>query len=499
MDGSIINVALPTLQVNFRASSSEIIWVVQGYALLSSALLLFCGALGDLWGRKRIYLSGVAVFALASIGCAASLTLTELITARAIQGLGAALLIPQGLAILSDTYPEDERPGAIGIWSAWTSVSIALGPILGGWLIQVSGWRTIFLLNLPLTVWIFWLAPKMKGGRGDDAEVVSYRLDYLGAILNTLGFGAIVFALSFVPQFGWKDVRIDLSFAAGILLLLAFVWSQRVNANALVPLSLFRSSAFSRANLLTFLAYGALGGAFYVVPFFLIGVRQFSPSAAGAAFLPMIAFMFVFSGPVGKLAVRVGEVRLMAVGSALTAVGFALLGILSGQTGYVVGFLPGVLALGVGITLTVAPLTSFIMSSVVESRRGTASAVNNSVSRLAALISVSIVTVAMSHIFNAELRKDLDSSGLPLQMQRQLIASKGLMLAIPIPETFGAREKGRAEELVEASFVAGYRNVVFGCALITLFGTVVIMTAGGKSGDATRRASELDGQSGRAS
>ena len=481
MDGSVVNVALPTLQASFRATSYHILWVVQAHSLLGSALLLFCGALGDRFGRTRIYLLGVAVFAVASLGCAASFNLIELILARAIQGFGAALLIPQALAILSDTYPKGERAGAIGTWSAWTSVSIALGPILGGWLIQVSGWRAIFLLNIPLTVWIMWLALKLRGVTIDRSAVASFPLDYRGATLNILGFAAIVFALSFVPQIGWKDPRIGFSLFAGFVLLFAFVLSQRSRPNPLVPLSLFHSSAFSGANVLTFLAYGALGGAFYVVPYFLIGARHLSPSSAGAAFLPMIAIMFALSGRVGTIASKVGEVKFMVVGSALTAGGFALLGLVANEARYAFGFLPGVLLLGVGITLTVAPLTSFLMSSVVASRRGVASAVNNSVSRLGGLISVSIVALAMSHTFNLEFGRQMQSSGLPAEMQHMLVHSEGLMLSLPIPQQFGSSQALRGEEIVERSFVTAYRNVMFGCAFTTLFGTLVILTTARKS------------------
>ena len=481
MDGSVVNVALPTLQASFRASSYHILWVVQSYSLLGSALLLFCGALGDRFGRMRIYLLGVAVFALASIGCAASFNLSELILARAIQGFGAALLIPQALAILSNTYPEGERAGAIGTWSAWTSVSIALGPIVGGWLIQVSGWRAIFLLNIPFTLWIIWLAPKLRRTANDQPPVTSFPLDYRGAMLNILGFAAIVFALSFVPQLGWKDPRISLSLLTGFVLLFVFVLSQRRSPNPLVPLSLFRSAAFSGANVLTFLAYGALGGAFYIVPYFLIGARHLLPSSAGAAFLPMIAIMFAFSGRVGTIAAKVGEVKFMVVGSALTAGGFALLGLVSKETRYAFGFLPGVLLLGVGITLTVAPLTSFLMSSVVASRRGVASAVNNSVSRLGGLIAVSVVAVAVSHTFNLELGRQLQSSGLPVEMQHVLVSTEGLMLALPIPQKFGYSQTLRAKAIVQHSFVTAYRDVMFGCAFTTFLGTLVIVWTARKS------------------
>jgi EmrB/QacA subfamily drug resistance transporter len=481
MDESIVNVALPTLQATFRASSSEILWVVQSYALFCAALLLFCGALGDRFGRKRTYLAGITIFAVASMGCAAAVTLPQLIVARAVQGVGAALLIPQGLAILSSAYSEMERPSAIGIWSAWTAVFAAFGPILGGWLIQIANWRAIFLINLPFTVWIFMLSPKLKEERADQQRSVSPPLDYLGATLNTFGFGAVVYALSFVPRLGWRNPAIVGSFLIGVVLLAAFFWSQKVRSNALIPLSLFRNPRFAGANLLTFLSYGSLGAAFYAVPFFLIGVRHFSPSAAGAAFLPIIVLMFAFSGQIGKAAAKFGELPFMVLGSALSAAGFALLALLARRNGYLGAFFPGVLTLGAGMTLAVAPLTNSVMSSVATSKRGIASAVNNSVSRLAALLFVSVAAPLLSHIFSADLRRELRSSGLPSTVQQQLISQRSLMLAMHIPEKLGAKQGAHIEEMVQTSFVAGYRGVMLGCSLCTLLGTLTILIASGKN------------------
>lgn len=480
MDESIVNVALPTLQATFRAGSSEILWVVQSYALFCAALLLFCGALGDRFGRKRAYLAGITLFAVASMGCAAAMTLPQLIVARAVQGIGAALLIPQGLAILSNAYPEPERPRAIGIWSAWTAVFAAFGPILGGWLIQIANWRAIFLINLPFTVWIFILSPKLKGKGAESQKLISSSLDYLGAILSTFGFGALVYALSFVPKLGWRNPFIVGFFLTGVFLLAGFLWSQKARSNVLMPLSLFRNRRFASANFLTFLAYGSLGAAFYVVPFFLIGVHRFSPSATGAAFLPIIVLMFAFSGKIGKTAAKFGELPFMALGSALAAAGFALLALLASRNGYLGAFFPGVLTLGVGMTLVVAPLTNSVMSSVEENTRGIASAVNNSVSRLAALLFVSMAALLLFHIFSDDFRQELQSSGLPSAVQQQLISQRSLMLALPMPEELDAQQRMRIEEIVQRSFVFAYRGVMAVCSLCTLLGTLTILIASRK-------------------
>ncbi len=291
MDGSVVNVALPTLQSTFHATASAIQWVVQSYALFGAALLLLGGAIGDRYGRRRTFLLGVGLFASASAGCAASHSLGQLITARAIQGVGAALLIPQGLSILSASFPEEERGRAIGTWSAWASVFAAIGPVVGGWLIQVSSWRWVFLLNLPIVLVIMLLAPRIPESRAQG----SVRNWITWATLATLSFAAIVYALSFAPQLGWRSGLIRWPLLGGVLLFALFLRSQSSRPNAMMPLSLFRVPRFLAPNLLTFLLYGALGGALYVIPFYLIQVRHYPPAAAGAVFLPLILIMFLFS------------------------------------------------------------------------------------------------------------------------------------------------------------------------------------------------------------
>jgi MFS family permease len=270
MDGSVVNVALPTLQAHFRATSSGIQWVVQSYALFGAALLLLGGAIGDRYGRRLAFAWGVVLFAFASAACAAAVSLGQLIAARAVQGVGAALLIPQGLSILSATFSEEQRGKAIGTWSAWTSVFAAFGPVAGGWLMQVWSWRLIFLLNLPVALLVVLLIPRIPESRAANDDGSAMPLDKLGATLATSSFAAIIYALSFAPQFGWRTARVIWLLIAGLVLLGAFIRSQWNRKNAMMPLELFRIPRFLAANLLTFLLYGALGGALYVIPFYLI-------------------------------------------------------------------------------------------------------------------------------------------------------------------------------------------------------------------------------------
>ena len=463
MDGSVVNVALPTLQAAFHATSGGIQWVVQGYALFGAALLLLGGAIGDHYGRRRTYVWGVALFALASAGCAASFSLGQLVAARAVQGVSAALLIPQGLSILSASFSGEERGRAIGTWSAWTGVFAAVGPVVGGWLLQVWSWRLIFLLNLPLAALVLILARHIPESRGGDGE--AQPLDWLGAVLATTGFAAAIYALSFAPEIGWRNLRVLAPLIGGAVLLAAFLWSQAGRANAMMPLSLFRIPRFLAANLLTFLMYGALYGALFVIPFYVIQVRHYPPVEAGAIFLPMVAMMFFFSARVGARAARVGERRLLAGGAACAGVGFCLFALLSDVGSYWRSLLPGVLLLGVGLTLAVAPLTTAVMSSVAESQTGIASAVNNALSRLAGLVAVSVLMFVLAHGFSSRLADELGKSSLPAAARQQMTAQQARLHDTPIPQGLTATQHAEAASVLDRAFFAGYRSVMMWCAV----------------------------------
>jgi EmrB/QacA subfamily drug resistance transporter len=474
MDGSVVNVALPALQAAFHATGGGIQWVVQGYALFGAALLLLGGAIGDHYGRRRTYVWGVALFALASAVCAASFSLGQLVAARAVQGVGAALLIPQGLSILSASFAGEERGRAIGTWSAWTSVFAAVGPVTGGWLLEVWSWRLVFLLNLPLAAMVLLLAPRIpesKGGGDEQAQ----SLDWVGATLATSSFAAIIFALSFAPELGWRAARVWAPLLVGGLLLAAFLWSQSVRANAMMPLSLFRIPRFLAANLLTFLMYGALGGGLYLTPFYVIQVRHYAPAEAGAVFLPLVAMMFFFSARVGGVAERTGE-RLWLVGGALCAgAGFCLFALLSAEGAYWRSLLPGVLLLGVGLTLGVAPLTTAVMSSVPEAKTGVASAVNNALSRLAGLVAVSVLVFVLAHGFSSRFGHELERSSLPVAARQQMSAQQARLHDTPIPDGVTQAQHAEAAGMLDRSFFAGYRTAMLWCAAGCWLGALAVV------------------------
>jgi EmrB/QacA subfamily drug resistance transporter len=475
MDGSVVNVALPTFQTTFYATSSEVQWVVQSYALFCASLLLLGGTLGDRLGRKRIFAIGIGLFTLASAGAALSMSLPLLVISRAIQGVGAALLIPQSLAILSAAFPGHERASAIGAWSAWTSVFAALGPIVGGLLIQVSTWRWIFLLNLPLAAWILLLLPKLRESNTEFSTLNLAAFDLRGTLLNTLGLGSVVYSLSFGPQLGWTNPRVVIPMLTGISLIGAFLRSQWHNEHAMMPLTLFSNRRFLAVNVLTFFLYGSLGVAFYIVPFFSIQVKHFSPFATGAAFLPCIAVMFLFSSRVGRISSELGERSFLVVGAICSACGLALFGVFSHRQGYVASLLPGMLVLGVGITIALSPLATVVMSSVPAEETAVASAVNNSISRVAGLVVLSIATIFLSRGFDRSLLTQLNTSSLPSQMKGEIYTNHALMTAVRVPSDFGDRAEREGREIVDRAFTNGYSAVMYAAALGMLLAALPVM------------------------
>ncbi len=470
MDGSVVNVSLPALQSSFHATSGTIQWVMQGYALLSASLLLLGGSIGDHYGRRRTFLWGIAIFTLASLICACSASLWQLVAARAIQGVGAALLIPQGLSILTSSFAPDQRSAAIGTWSAWTSVFSALGPVVGGWLMQLWSWRLIFLMNLPIALVVFSLAHRIPESRALRGENSTPSLDRLGAVLATAGLAAIVYSLSFAPESGWNSPVVLWTFTIGTVFLAAFLLSQSRRGNAMMPLSFFRRPRFLAANLLSFLLYGALGGALYMTPFYLIQVQHYAPASAGAVFLPLIALMFVFSSRVGDLVPRIGERTLLIVGATLSGAGFLAFALLDGQRGYIFSILPGVLLLGVGVTCAVAPLTTAVMSSVPDSAAGIASAVNNTLTRFGSLLAVSLLSLVMVQGFAANLNAQIARSTLPAPIREQLITNESRLHDAATMANLASDQRIEVNSVLDTAFLSGFQQVMFTCAAISLIG-----------------------------
>ncbi|WP_213955791.1 MULTISPECIES: MFS transporter [unclassified Variovorax] len=395
VDGTVVNVALPAIQRDLRATPFQVQWVVEAYALFLAALLLVGGALGDRFGRRRVFACGVTVFAAGSAACAFGSEVQHLIAARAVQGIGAAMLVPGSLALISAAFPEKERGKAIGTWSGFSGITAAIGPVLGGWLVDHYSWAWAFLINLPMAalvlVLVWWHVPESHGP--DTRSPV----DWPGAVLATVALGGIVYAFIEAPTQGWSAAPVCIALALGLAASAAFVQVERRSAAPMLPLGLFRIANFSAANLLTLFLYAALGGGLYFMPLNLIQVQGYSATSAGAALLPFILLMFLLSGWAGQLVDRFGSRLPLVIGPAIAAAGFALLAALPGVgASYWSGFLPGVVVLGLGMTVTVAPLTTTVMNSVGAELAGTASGVNNAVSRTAAVLAIAVFGVVMA-------------------------------------------------------------------------------------------------------
>lgn len=383
IDGSVVNVALPAIQLDFTTNLGALQWVMNGFLLALASLILLGGAAGDRVGLRRVFIGGLCVFVAASVACALAPSPSLLVAARFLQGVGAALLVPSSLAIVGAAYEGDARGPAIGTWAAAGALTTALGPPLGGWLVDTFGWRWIFLLNVPIGLLALLLALKLSPDRRVDR---SLPLDYRGAALATLTLGLLTFGLISIG-----DRRLLPGFLAVAGALAAGAWFVRHESRAaspMMPLSLFRDRSFSGANALTVLLYAALGGAFFLMPLLLIRVHGYSATAAGAALLPFAAILGLGSRAAGRLVSRLGPRLPLVVGPLVAGAGFAVLADGVTESDYVAGYLPGLVVVGVGMTVTIAPLTTTVFDSAPDEMSGIASGINNAAARAGSLLAI---------------------------------------------------------------------------------------------------------------
>jgi len=466
IDGTVVNVALPALQRDLAATAVDVQWVVEAYSLLLSALLLVGGALGDRLGRRRVYAAGIVVFSLASAACGLASSVGALVGARAVQGAGAALLVPGSLALIGASFPARERGAAIGTWSSASAVTAALGPVAGGWLIEHLSWRWAFFLNLPLAavvlVLLFWRVPESSN---PDA---GGRLDWPGATLATAGLSGLVYGLLESSRLGWHDASVLAALAAGAVALVAFGVVEARGRAPMVPPALFRSRTFTGANVLTFFLYGALAALFFFLPLVLIQVHTYSATAAGAATLPFIAVMSVLSPWAGGLVDRVGARRPLVVGPLVAATAFALFALPESAHPYWRTILPPMVVLGLGMAITVAPLTTTVMNAVDVRHVGIASGINNATSRTAGLLAIAAVSGFVLHVFDGQLGRRLAEARLPPAVEAAVRAERVKLGAIEPPSAATPAERAAIRQTVRASFVAAFRALAVVTALLAM-------------------------------
>jgi EmrB/QacA subfamily drug resistance transporter len=465
IDSTVVNVALPAIQKTLGGTVIDMQWVVEGYGLFLSALILAGGAMGDRFGRRRMFLLGVTLFAIASAGCGFAANIRELVLARSVQGLGAAFLVPGSLSIISASFGGKERGRAIGTWSGFTAIATAGGPVLGGWLIEHASWRWAFFINVPIAAVVILLSllrvPESKAETHGS-------VDWAGALIVTAGLAGVTYGFIESAALGWGSPKVWGSLTIGSVLLLVFVYFEAHTRFPMVPLNLFRSRDFTGANLLTFFLYAALGIFFFLYPLNLIQVQHYSATFTGAAALPFILLMFLLSRWSGGLVDRFGAELPLIVGPLIAAAGFLLFALPSVGGAYWTTFFPGFVVLGLGMAVSVAPLTTVVMGALDQRHAGTASGINNAVARIAGLLAVAVFGMLMVDAFSHYLNDRLNQLNIPSDALHDLQSNVARLAAIAPPKDLDPATTTQLTSLVGRAFVFGFRLIMLLCAALSL-------------------------------
>lgn len=463
VDESVVNVALPRMESDLATTLSAMQWVINAYTLCMSALLLVGGAAADQFGRRRIFLIGVTIFAVASVGCGLATDVPVLLGARAAQGIGGALLVPCSLALIGASFDEKERGAAIGIWSGASAIAAGAAPLLGGWLVDHLSWRAIFLIN-PLvaipTVWI--TLSVVPESRDPNAPPV---LDWRGALLAFAGLGLLVHGLISLSQLEPKHWAAILWLAAGAIVLVGFVLAERHSRGPMMPLELFRSRLFSGVNLLTLLLYGALGGAFFFLPFLLIQALGYSATATGAVYIPFTLVLGALSRWSGGLLDRFGARRPLIAGPTLTALGFLAL---SSSAQHYWTLLLSMTLLGIGMAITVAPLTATVLNAVPPNRTGVASGINNAVASVGSLVMIAAFGAVALGLFDRSLDQGLAAAQASDSVAQAVHAARGAFIIPQMPAGLSGRERELAHSIVVNALTSTVRIAMCSAAILAL-------------------------------
>lgn len=459
VDSTAVNVALPALSQDLGATDMQLFWVVVAYLLFLSSLLLVGGVLGDMYGRRQVFAIGVAVFGASSVWCGLSPDASQLIIARGVQGVGAALLVPGSLSIITAYFPESERGKAIGWWSAFSALMVAVGPVLGGWFVDQATWRMVFFINVPISVLVLWmLARYVPESHGESAD---QSVDWLGAALAVVGLGALAYGLIYGGNFGFEQPTAIAGIMVGLVGLIAFVVAQARVRFPMMPLSLFQSRNFSGANLLTVLLYAPLGGGTLFLPIIMIEVYDYSALAAGASLLPIVFLLATLSRFSGGMIVRTGATLPLVVGPTIAALGYAYFALPWFSGLYWTTFFPGFVLLGLGMAIAVAPLTTVVMTSFDQGKAGVASGINNAAARASGLVAVALFGAMVTLLFNSNLAVALGGMDLPASALAFLDAQENLLTAAKMPPGLGPDLLSQLQGAIDASFLTGYRAAMW--------------------------------------
>jgi len=484
VDESVVNVALPGIESDLHATLPAMQWVVNAYTLCMSALLLVGGATADQFGRRRIFLIGVLLFALASLWCGLAPEVPLLIAGRALQGIGAALLVPCALALIGAAYAEQERGAAIGIWSGASAIAAGAAPLLGGTLLDHFSWRAIFLINPIVAIPTVWIALRHVPESRDPAAGTA--LDWRGALLAFSGLALLVYALIAAAALGWGDARVIAGLSAGCIGLVAFVFAEQRSRAPMMPLQLFRIRTFSAINLLTLLLYGALGGAFFFLPFLLIQAQGRSATAAGAIYLPFTLVVGVLSRWSGGLMDRFGARGPLIIGPVLVAVGFALLGTRDARYATV---LIAMTVLGFGMAITIAPLTTAVLNAVPAQRTGVASGINNAVASVGSLLTIALLGTVALGTFDRSLDRHLADASPSPALAQAVDSARGGFVIPAMPASLSGAEREQARAIIASALGATVRLALWiACALSLASALVAAVTLGSARGAITAAA-----------
>jgi len=474
IDGTALNVVLPSLQQNLNASGASLFWILNAYLLMLASLILIGGSLGDKLGRKKIFMVGIFIFMAGSAACGFAADVTLLIGSRIIQGVGGALMIPGSLSLISSSINDKERGKAIGTWSAFTTVVTMGGPILGGALADAGLWRYIFFINVPIGLAaLLMLWQKVKEIKDEDNK---QGLDFTGAIAIALGLAFLTFGFLRIPAIGLNNWQIYSSLALGLLLLTAFIWIENKSKHPMMPLHLFKNKTFSGANLLTFFLYAGLGAGMLFLSLNLVQVQGYSQLQSGLTFLPFTVLMISIARFAGSLADKYGPRLFLIAGPATAGAGLLLLSFVkqtNGPSDYWITFFPGILVLGLGMSFTIVPLTAAVMGSVSDHFSGTASGVNNAMTRISNVFANAIFGALAVLFFSGALQQQIKALPLNPKQKQTVMAQAANLGNAKVPSAIIADDKAIIEKSYHIGFIDAYANIMRISAALGFLGALM--------------------------